>query len=102
MVAGICLMLALSVGAVYYPVTHHRFINCDDPEYITSNRLVQAGLTWSGIRWAFTTSHAENWHPVTWLSHMLDCEIFGMRPGWHHLESVFLHAGSTVLLFLAL
>src|SRR5213080_3650243 len=87
----ICLLLAASVVAVYWPTARHEFIHCDDPDYIITNPVVQAGLTWQGVVWAFTTDHANNWHPLTWLSHMLDCQLFGPKPGWHHLTSVLFH-----------
>lgn len=87
---------------VYLPVRHHGFINYDDQEYITANSVVQQGLTADGLRWAFSGVHAANWHPITWLSHMLDCELFGLAPAGHHLMNVALHAANAVLLFLLL
>jgi hypothetical protein len=78
------------------------FIGYDDQEYVTENPMVQAGLTWQGVRWAFTSFYAANWHPLTWVSHMLDVEIFGMNPAGHHLSSVALHLLNTVLLFIVL
>ena len=97
-----CLLLALVTVAAYWPVRHHDFINFDDPMYVYDNAQVQQGLTWDGIVWAFTSDHAMNWHPVTWLSHMLDCQLFGVDAGAHHLVSVLFHATCTVLLFLVL
>lgn len=94
-----CAALALGVAAIYAPVVTHGFVNWDDPEYVTNNAMVQRGLTAAGLRWAFTTSHAANWHPLTWLSHMLDVQIFGMQAGWHHAVSALLHMVSTILLF---
>jgi tetratricopeptide (TPR) repeat protein len=87
---------------VYWQVNTHEFINYDDQEYVTENRMVQGGLSWEGLRWAFTTFHAANWHPLTWLSHMLDVELFGMDPGGHHLSSLALHMANTLLLFIVL
>jgi tetratricopeptide (TPR) repeat protein len=84
---------------VYLPVRHHEFVNFDDPQYVVDNRPVQAGLTWPGLSWAFTARHAGNWHPLTWLSHMLDVQLYGLDPGAHHVTSVLLHVASTVLLF---
>src|SRR4029077_4056949 len=78
------------------------FLDFDDPDYVTQNVHVQAGLMWAGIRWAFTTFDAGNWHPLTWLSHMLDVEVFGLAPAAHHLENVFLHAANACLVFLLL
>ena len=100
--AGICLILALVTLAAYWPVSGHDFINYDDPGYVSQNPLVEQGLTWDGITWAMTTTRESNWHPLTWLSHMLDFQVFGPRPGWHHLMSVFLHIANSVLLYLVL
>lgn len=94
------LALALVTLLLYLPVTWHRFINYDDPDYITENVHVQSGLTADGFRWAFTTWHASNWHPLTWLSHMLDCELFALDPGPHHLVSLLLHTANALLLLL--
>lgn len=98
----VCVLLALSVFATYAGVRHCGFTDADDPHYVLSNPIVKRGLTWEGVRWAFTTGHAANWHPLTWLSHMLDVELFGLRPLGHHLSSVALHAANSVLLLLAL
>ncbi len=101
----VVLALALAVAAfgAYGQVGGHEFIGLDDPDYVTENPWVRQGLTWHGIEWAFTQDHVANWHPLTWLSHMLDAELFGLdSPGGHHLVNVFFHALSTVLLFLAL
>lgn len=95
----IALLLALVTLVVYLPVRHHDFVVYDDNDYITENLVVQDGLTWAGVKWAFTTWHASNWHPLTWLSHMLDCELFGLNPGAHHLVNVLFHASNSVLLF---
>jgi protein O-mannosyl-transferase len=95
----IALLLALTTLLVYLPVTQDGFVNYDDQDYVTDNPTVQNGLTWAGIKWAFTTGHAGNWHPVTWLSHMTDCELFGVNPGAHHFVNVLFHAANVVLLF---
>ena len=94
--------LALLTLAVYLPVLAHGFLRFDDPYYVTRNPHVQAGLSWEGIAWAFQANVASNWHPLTLLSHMLDCELFGMDPLGHHLTSLLLHTASVVLLFEAL
>lgn len=78
------------------------FVNFDDPLYVTENDQVQAGLTGKGLVWAFTSARASNWHPLTWLSHMLDCELYGLNPGGHHLTNLLLHLSNTLLLFLVL
>jgi protein O-mannosyl-transferase len=97
-----CLGLACMTLVVFWQVGSHQFINYDDPLYVTNNAHVKAGVTARTIAWAFATTAASNWHPLTWLSHMADVEIFGLNPRWHHLMSVLIHAASTVLLFLLL
>ncbi len=76
----ICLGLALAVLAAYSPLWHCRFVLYDDNEYVLANPMVRHGLTWQGIQWAFTTAYASNWHPLTWISHMIDCQVYGMNP----------------------
>ncbi|MGA8776819.1 MAG: tetratricopeptide repeat protein [Terriglobales bacterium] len=97
-----CLALIAVVLAVYNPVIHNSFVNYDDEGYIVQNAHVRAGLTGDTVKWAFTTYDQSNWHPLTWLSHALDCEIFGLNPAGHHYTSVLLHAANAVLLFLLL
>lgn len=89
-------------SAVYWQVRNHEFINFDDPKYVTANRQVQAGLSGENIKWAFTTKHASNWHPLTWLSHMLDCHLFGLNAGWHHFVNLLFHLVNTMLLLLVI
>jgi protein O-mannosyl-transferase len=98
----ICLFLTFTVLAAFWQVNRCDFINYDDEDYITENSHIQNGITTEGIRWAFTTSHSANWHPLTWLSHMLDCQLFGLKAGRHHLTNVFFHIANTLLLFLIL
>jgi tetratricopeptide (TPR) repeat protein len=98
--ALICLALALVTTALYWPIIHHNFVNFDDDDYITNNSHVQAGLTWAGVIWAFQTGAAANWHPLTWLSHMLDCQLYGLNPGGHHSTNLLFHVANTLLLFL--
>ena len=100
--ALICLALALVTTALYWPVIHHNFVNFDDDDYITNNSHVQAGLTWAGVIWAFQSGAAANWHPLTWLSHMLDCQLYGLNPGGHHSTNLLFHVANTLLLFLLL
>jgi hypothetical protein len=97
----ICLGLAIVTLALYLPVLSHSFVDYDDQQYVTDNLHVQAGLTWPGFLWAFGF-HAGNWHPLAWLSHMLDCSLYGARAGGHHFTSLLFHTASTVLLFLVL
>src|SRR2546428_13618744 len=96
----ICILLAVLTLAAFLPVIWNDFVNYDDPDYVTANAHVQSGLKWANFVWAFQTGHASNWHPLTWLSHMLDCQLFGQRAGAHHLMSVLLHIANTVLVFL--
>jgi Flp pilus assembly protein TadD len=93
--AGLIALVAL----IYSPVASHGFVNWDDPEYVSDNRVVAGGLTWTGIVWAFNGAHSANWHPVTWLSHMLDAQLFGVSAGPHHIVNVVLHVANTLLLF---
>lgn len=97
----ICSLLLLVTIAAFWPVWRCDFVKYDDAEYVTENPQVAAGLAWRGCQWAFSTFHAGNWHPVTWLSHMLDCRLFGLNPGAHHLTNLFFHVASAILLFLA-
>src|SRR5690242_11269959 len=88
--ALVCAMLVLAILAVYGPVFRFDFTNYDDPDYVTNNPPVRAGLRWTGIQWAFTHSHSANWHPLTWISHMCDCSLFGLRAGGHHITNLLL------------
>jgi tetratricopeptide (TPR) repeat protein len=97
-----CIVLVLATFAVYLPVRNHEFVRFDDDVYITQNSNVQSGLSWQNIKWAFTTRQAGNWHPLTWLSHMLDCTLFGQNAGRHHLVNVLFHLANTILLFIVL
>ena len=97
-----CGLLGIAMLAVYSPVRNYPFINYDDTAYVSRNLHVQAGLTLATIQWSMTTMEATNWHPLTWLSHALDCELFGLDAGWHHLTNVLIHGISMVLLFLFL
>jgi tetratricopeptide (TPR) repeat protein len=98
----IYLVLALATIAVFHQVRNYDFLNYDDLDYVSENQHVKAGLTRDSIVWAFTTGYFSYWHPLTWLSHMLDCELFGVNPGWHHLTNLFLHIVNTLLLFAVL
>src|SRR5271165_3219470 len=98
----LCLALAAAAIAVYWPAVRHQFLNYDDPAYFTQNEHVKTGLKWDNVAWAFTTGHASNWHPLTWLSLMLDWQLFGQNAGAQHLVSVGFHAINTMLLFLVL
>ncbi len=99
LIAGLLVLVTI---AVYWPATQCDFVNLDDDVYVYENAHVQNGLTWENVRWASTTLYFGIWHPLTWVSHMLDCQLFGLRPAGHHLTSVLLHAANTVLLFVVL
>lgn len=94
--AALLLIAAVTI-AVYWPVLHNGFIDFDDDVYVTSNMIVQQGLTSKGVVWAFTAFHAGNWHPLTWLSHMLDVQLFSMDPRGHHAVSLLLHVVNALL-----
>jgi hypothetical protein len=98
----IFLFLVLATLTVYFQVRNHAFVNFDDDLYVAENSYVQDGLTLKSISWAFTTTITANWHPLTWMSHMMDCQLYGMNAGLHHLTNVFFHIANTLLLFLAL
>src|SRR5688572_25774403 len=102
LVWGIALALVVLTAATYAVVRGFDYVELDDPIYVTENDQVRAGLTLDGVRWAFTTGTAANWHPLTWLSHMLDVSLFGVAPGPHHIVNLVLHVTSTLLLFLVL
>ncbi|MCX5849907.1 MAG: tetratricopeptide repeat protein [Deltaproteobacteria bacterium] len=96
------IFLTLLIITLYWQITYHDFINLDDVTYVTENALVKQGLTAKGITEAFTSVYASNWHPLTWISHMLDLEFFGMNPGMHHMVNVLFHTLNSILLFLLL
>jgi len=96
----VCIVLVLGTAALYWPITSHPFINFDDFQYVSENTHVNTGLSWTNTVWAFTTSEQANWHPVTWLSHQLDCTLFGLNAGMHHLVDLLYHAANTLLLFI--
>jgi hypothetical protein len=98
----ICLVLLASIAGVFWQVKGHEFITYDDPNYVTSNLRVQSGLSPANVAWAFRTMSESNWHPLTWLSHMLDCQLFGLNAGAHHLVNVFFHGLNSLLLFAVL
>ncbi|MGB8771242.1 MAG: tetratricopeptide repeat protein [Candidatus Korobacteraceae bacterium] len=92
-------LLAAATLLVYRPVTSHPFLNFDDALYVTDNLQVQGGLDWQMVTWAFTTYAADNWHPLTWISHAIDCQLFGLDPSGPHQVNVVLHALNALLLF---
>ena len=100
--AILCAALAAVTIALYSPVIGHSFIVWDDQDYVTANPHIHDGLSWSTIKWAFTSTAAANWHPLTWLSHAFDYQLFALNPAGHHLDSILIHALNAVLLFLLL
>jgi len=101
LVAILALLLAVGTAAVYAPAMRNGFVNLDDPDYVTRNSHVLGGLTWADIRWALGSSYpSSNWHPLTWISHMADVQVYGRNPAGHHFTNVLLHILAVVLLFL--
>jgi len=98
----LCLLLVVATLAVYNPVNRNAFVNFDDDQYISHNPHVTAGLSWQTVAWAFSHYYEANWHPLTWISHALDWQLFGANPIGHHYMNVVLHALNVVLLFLLL
>ena len=98
----LCLLLAATTLTVYWQVHGYDFINYDDDVYVYNNPHINNGLTPDNIIWAFTTTEVSYWHPLTWISHMLDCQLFGLNPGWHHLVNLLFHMANTLLLFFLL
>jgi tetratricopeptide (TPR) repeat protein len=95
-------LLAVVTVALYSPVIGHSFVVLDDREYVVANSRIHAGLSWRTIKWAFTSTEAANWHPLTWLSHAVDYQLFALNAAGHHLDSVLIHALNAALLFLLL
>lgn len=98
----LCGALALITVIIYWPVRGQQFVNLDDDVYVTENTHVRNGLTWENVRWAFQTTHGKHWFPLTWLSHMTDCQLFGVDAGAHKTVNVAFHIASALLLFLVL
>ncbi len=98
-VTAIAVVLVAIILFIYAPVLNYGFLSYDDPAYVSRNAQVLRGLTGKGVLWAFTTGHSANWHPVTWLSHMLDVQMYGMNAGLHHLTNLLLHIANALLLF---
>src|ERR1700704_3896221 len=95
-------VLVALVWSVFGQTVWFAFVNYDDPLYILQNPTVRSGLSWHGVAWAFTHIHSQNWHPLTTISHMLDCQLFGLNAGAHHLVNVFFHSIAAALLFILL
>ena len=99
---AICTALVVLIWTVFGQTLGHDFVNFDDKTYVYGNPFVSGGLTWQGIGKAFTDTRTNNWHPLTLISHMLDCQLFDLKAGGHHFTNVLLHSLAAILLFLAL
>ena len=102
LVAVAALLLIASTLLVYAPIKNYQYINWDDNTYVTEKNWVKRDLTWESVRWAMTTMEEANWHPLAWLSHMLDVQLFGLNPAGHHLTNLLLHLANVLLLFAVL
>ncbi len=98
----ICLIIVLITTAAYWQVLNCGFIGFDDPQYVTNNVFVNRGLGWESVKWAISSFDWDNWHPLTWISHMADCQLYGLNPRGHHLTNLILHVANSLLLFLLL
>src|SRR5436305_70837 len=98
----VCVLLAATTWLVFGQTLKYQFVNYDDDSYVFDNPHVTRGLTLQGVKWALTHSHSNNWHPLTTISHMLDCQVFGLKPGGHHFTNLSLHISGVVLCFLVL
>src|SRR5215469_14015192 len=98
----ICVLLSLTTLAAYWPVFHNDFIELDVGKYITENPYILGGVTWQNVKWAFQSGYASNWHPLTWISHMIDVQFFGFNPTGHHSVNLLFHILNSLLLFLVL
>lgn len=96
----ICVLLACGVLAVYWQVLRSDFVNIDDTIYVTENHHIKTGFTAENVKWVFSVGKVAYWHPLAWLSHMLDCQLYGLRPGLHHLSSLIIHIANSLLVFL--
>ena len=99
-IVPLCILLAVLVLWAFAPAISGSFLSYDDDAYVVSNVHVNTGLSWDNIAWSFAHGYASNWHPLTWISHMLDCQVYGLQPWGHHLTNVLLHTVNTLLVFL--
>ena len=97
-----CLLLAIGTSAIYSSVAYHPFVDFDDQYYVVNNAVIHGGLSWKVFIWSFNAGYAQNWHPLTWLSHALDCQLYGLHSSGHHLTNLLLHVLNVVILFLLL
>jgi protein O-mannosyl-transferase len=101
-IAWICVGLVILTWAVFIQTLRYDFVNYDDPSYVYQNTRITSGIDFANVAWAFTHVHSQNWHPLTTITHMLDCQLHGLKAGWHHFTNVLLHCIAVVLLFVAL
>src|SRR5215467_10420921 len=101
-IVALCLAIIAAVWLVFGQTLGHQFVNFDDESYVYANPVVSRGLSWSAIAWSLSHVVSHNWHPLTTISHMLDCQLFALKPGEHHLTNVLLHTIAAILLLLAL
>ena len=99
---AVCVCLAVVTWVVFAQTVRYDFVNYDDPQYVYQNTKIASGISLFNAAWAFTHIHSGNWHPLTTITHMLDCQLYGLKAGWHHFTNVLLHALAVVLLFVAL
>src|SRR5208337_405215 len=101
-IAAVCVVLVLATVLSYRGVRSNDFVSLDDSDYVVENPQVQHGVNAQSIEWAFTAFHSANWHPLTWISHMIDWQLYGNHAGGHHITNLCLHSANAVLLFLLL
>src|SRR5437660_1700118 len=99
---AVCVLLAISILVAFWPAMSANFVYYDDPAYVTENPYVRQGLNWTSFVWAFNNYTLGNWHPLTWLSHMLVVQFFGLEPAMHHLANIALHIANSALLLIVL
>src|SRR5437660_5226166 len=99
---GVCICVVVITWVVFGQTLRHDFINYDDPRYVYENTEITSGLSIGSIAWAFSHIHSMNWHPLTTISHMLDCQLYGLKAGWHHFTNVLLHTIAAIILVLVL
>jgi tetratricopeptide (TPR) repeat protein len=99
---AVCVCLAVVTWVVFAQTLRYDFVNYDDPQYVYQNARISSGINFANVAWAFSHIHSENWHPLTTITHMLDCQLHGLNAGWHHFTNVLLHCLAVVLLFVAL
>src|SRR5262249_33732747 len=100
--SAICMWLAVVTWVVFAQTLRYDFVNYDDSRYVYQNTRITSGISAPNTVWAFTHIHSQNWHPLTTITHMLDCQLHGLKAGWHHFTNVLLHALAVILLFVAL